>query len=238
MGRKLVDVYMASLWRQGHVVKTVKSLLLSSRIGTITICCSQKYTKEQLEYVKKELNDERVKIYTTDDAKGSNEKLKYISTGNNYYIALCDDDLIYPPDYLQKLIDGCEKYNAHVSLHGVILDKGTIASYYHNRQVFRGLGDVDKDYLIDIAASCMTLFKRNFHDDLDTWYDFCGTTSMDDIYVNYFAKKKGLQRVVLAHKGDYLTHKELLPEDEYVYDRHVNNDAVQTEFINKYFKTI
>lgn len=229
---------MASLWRQGHVIKTVRSLLLNPEIGTITISCSSKYSEEQLKYVNQELNDDRIKIYSTDDAKGSNEKLKYISTGKNYYIALCDDDLIYPPDYLKKLIDGCEKYNAHVTLHGVILNKGIISSYYHNRQVFRGLGNVDKDYVIDIAASCMTLFKRNFYDDLDTWYDFCGTTSMDDIYVNYFAKKKGIQRVVLAHNSDYLKHKEQLPEDDYVFNKHVNNDRVQTEFINNYFNKI
>ena len=28
------------------------------------------------------------------------------------HIMLADDDLIYPPDYINKLIGGCEKYNA------------------------------------------------------------------------------------------------------------------------------
>ena len=232
---KLVDIYIASLWRQGHVVKTVKSLLLNPEVGSVTISCSKKYTEEQWKFVNDALKDSRITILRTDDAKGSNEKLKQISNGSNYYVALCDDDLIYPPDYFNKLIQGCEKYNAHVSLHGVILFKGNIMSYYHNRQVFKCLGTVDIDYVVDITASCATLFKRDFHDNLNKWYDFCSTTSMDDIYVSYFAKKKGLQRIVLAHNEGYVKHKEQFLEDEYVFDKNVNNDRVQTEFINKYF---
>lgn len=236
--KKLVDIYMASLWRQGHVVKTVKSLLQNPEVGTITISCSKKYTEEQLNYVKSELNLPNIFIYVTDDKKGSNEKLKYIHQGTNKYIALCDDDLIYPSDYLNKLILGCEKYDAHVTLHGVILNKGIINSYYRNRFVFRRLGTVDNDYEVDIAASCMCLFKRESYNDLDKLYDFCSTTSMDDIYVSYFSKKNNIRRIVLAHDEGYVKHKEQLPEDDYVFDKYRFDDKEQTDFINKFFNTI
>ena len=60
---------------------------------------------------------------------------------------------------------------------------------------------------------------------------------MDDIYVNYFAKKRGIRRVVLAHNEGYLKHKEQLPEDDYVFNKYAltGNDKMQTDFINKYF---
>lgn len=233
-----VDIYMASLWRQGHVIKTVKSLLLNSEVGTVTISCN-KYTEEQWELVGKELNDPKITLHRTNNEKGSNEKLRFIGTGSNYYICLADDDLIYPPDYLNKLILGCEKYNAMVSLHGRIVPKGVINSYYGEPlAVFRSLGTVPYDVEVDIASNCGSLFKRNFYNDLDKWYDFCGTTSMDDIYVNYFAKKNKIRRIVLSHQEEYLKHKEQLPEDDYVFEKHRFNDVVQTEFINKYFNQI
>ena len=230
---------MASLWRQGHVVKTVNSLLLNPEVGTVTISCNN-YSDEQWEFVTTELNDHRITFHRTDNQKGSNEKLRFIATGNNYYICLADDDLIYPPDYLSKLIAGCEKYNAQVGLHGVILFKGKINSYYRDRNVFRALGSVEKDTEVDMVSNCGSLFKRNFYTDLDKWYDFCGTTSMDDIYVNYFAKKIGVRRMVLAHQEGYLKHKEQYAEDNYVFNKYAltGNDKVQTDFINEYFSKI
>lgn len=236
--KNLVDIYMASLWRQGHVVKTVKSLLLNSEVGSITIACNN-YTNEQWEFVCKELNNSKIRLHRTNNEKGSNEKLRFIGDGNNYYVCLADDDLIYPSDYLNKLIQGCEKYNAMVSLHGRTLPKGIINSYYGQPiAIFRSLGNVEKDVEVDIASNCGSLFKRNFYDNLNTWYDFCGTTSMDDIYVNYFAKKNGVRRIVLAHYEGYLIHKEQLPEDNYVFNKHRYDDSVQTEFINNYFNKI
>lgn len=235
---KLVDIYTASLWRQGHVVISIKSLMIQPEFGTATISCNN-YTDEQWNYVCKELNDSRIKLYRTNNEKGSNEKLRFIAEGANYYICLADDDLIYPPDYLKKLITGCEKYNAHVSLHGRILKKERIKTYYGEPLiVYRSLGDVDNDVFVDIASNCGSLFKRNFYDDLHTWYVFCGNISMDDIYVNYFAKRRGIQRVVLAHQEGYLKHKEQLPEDDYVFNKHKFDDKEQTDFINQYFNAL
>jgi len=236
--KKLVDIYIASLWRQGHVVKTVKSLLLNPEVGTVTICCNN-YTDQQWEFVSNELCDARIVLHRTNNEKGSNEKLRFIGKGSNFYICLVDDDLIYPPDYLNKLIQGCEKYNAMVSLHGRIVPKGFILSYYGQPlAMYRALGTVEQDVEVDVASNCGSLFKRNFYDDLDKWYDFCGTTSMDDIYVNYFAKKRGVRRIVLAHQEGYLQHKQQFAEDNYVFDKHRYSDAVQTEFINNYFNKI
>lgn len=235
---KLVDIYMASLWRQGHVVKTVKSLLENPEVGTITIACNN-YSEEQWYFVNSQLNDSRITLHRTNNEKGSNEKLRFIGTGNNYYVCLADDDLIYPSDYLDKLIQGCEKYDAMVSLHGRIIPKGIINSYYDQPLVvFRSLDTVLQDVEVDIIGTGVSIFKRNFFDNLNEWYGFCGTTSMDDIYVNYFAKKKGIRRIVLAHLKGYLKHKKQLPEDNYVFDKHRFDDAVQTEFINNYFNKI
>lgn len=236
--KNLVDIYMASLWRQGHIVKTVNSLLLNPELGSVTIACNN-YTDKQWEFVNEELNNPIITLHRTNNEKGSNEKLRFIAIGNNKYICLVDDDLIYPPEYLNKLITGCEKYNAMVSLHGRTIPKGIIKTYYGQPvAMYRALGTVVEDVEVDIASNCGSLFKREFYDDLEKWYDFCSTTSMDDIYVNYFAKKKGIKRVVLAHKEGYLKHKIQYPEDNYVFNKHRYSDVIQTEFINNYFNKI
>jgi len=233
----LVDVYIASLWRQGHCVKTIKSFLCQQELGTITVSCNN-YTDDQWTYVKNIILDPRVTFVRTQNEKGSNEKLRFIGDGTNHYLCLADDDIIYPRDYLHKLIDACDKHNAYVGLHGRVLPNRKIKSYYNDyKVVYRALRTVIKDREVDIVSNCGSLFKRSFFDDLDSWYGQCSTTSMDDLHTNRHAKDNGIKRMVIAHKRNYLKHKIQVPIDDYVYERYKNNDLVQTDFVNQYFIT-
>jgi len=233
--KKLVDIYMASLWRQGHIIKTVNSLLKNSEVGSITVSCNN-YTEDQWATVIQAFKNFGVMLYRTNNEKTSNEKLRFIGKGNNYYVCLADDDLIYPPDYLKRLIKGCEKYNAMVSMHGRIPLKGVLKSYYKDvKNVFSHIGEVKRDKEVVIASNCGSLFKRDFFDDLNKWYSTCGVIPMDDLYVNYFAKRNGIKRYVLAHEKGYLKHKPKDVGDRYVYDQYKDKDEVQTEFYNNHF---
>lgn len=239
MEDKKVDIYIATLWRQGHVLRSLKSLSEQEEFGTATIVFNN-WNDSQFQWAYNLLKDDsRIKMYRHKNEKESNEKLRYVGDGNNYYIMFADDDLIYPKDYLKKMIEGCEKYNAYVSLHGMILNKGIINSYYRDRQVFRGLGTVEKDTEVDIASNCGSLFKRNFFepDYLDEWYEHVGDIGMDDIYTNFFCRRMGIKRYVLAHNEGYLKHKIQKEEDQYIFNKYAltGHDEVQTYFINTYF---
>lgn len=231
-----VDIYCATLWRQGHVLRSLKSISQQPEFGTATITCNN-WTDSEWKWINQLLgDDERITLHRHNNEKCSNEKLRYIGTGTNKYIMLMDDDLIYAPDYLSFMINGCEKYNAYVSLHGVIMGSRPIRSYYRDRMVFRGLKTVLEDVQVDLASNCGCLFKREFFTDLSQWYDMVNDTSMDDIFTNYFAKKAGVRRMVLAHQEGYIVHKVQKPEDDYVFDKHALvpfGDIVQTTFINE-----
>lgn len=237
--KRLVDCYCASLPRHNHVITTVQSILDNPECGTVTVLLSETYKDEDIDLISIALYDERVTLMITDDTKHSNEKLRFISDGTNPYIALIDDDIVYPKDYLSKMIDGCEQYQAHVSLHGAILYPRPIRSYYADRFVYRGLKTVEQDYQVDICSSCMTLFKREWHPDLDKWYDESPTVSMDDITISLKAKTRAIPMFVLAHKEGYVTHKEQLPDESYVFDQYTTklgvSDKFQTDYINLLF---
>ena len=239
---KKVDIYMASLWRQGHCVQTFKSLVNQPEFGSAHLTCNN-YTDQQFEYVLNELEDYNIKIHRHDNEKCSNEKLRYVDCGENEYMGFYDDDLIYPPDYLAKLMAGVDKYQAMVGLHGVVLKKGLIQSYYRDRHVFRGLKMVDRDYEVNIASNCGNMFKREWFtkSELSEWYERVNNVSMDDLYVAYFMKEKGIKCVVLAHEEGYTKHKQQFPEDDYVFDKHAKvagGDVIQTTFINSFYKKL
>jgi GT2 family glycosyltransferase len=233
-----IDINMACIWRHAFEVETINSLRYQKEFGTANIILNS-YTDQQFEIIQNAFNgDDRIKLYRHNNEKASNSKLRYVGDGVNEYVGFFDNDLLFPPDYLAKLIAGIDKYNAYCSLHGVILDKGLIQSYYRNRRVYRGLAYVGADVEVDIASNCCSGFKRKWFNNLSEWFDMVGEVSMDDIYTNYFAKKKGIRRFVLKHPEEYLVHKEQLPDELYVFDQHKNNDTIQTVFVNSFFKKL
>jgi len=241
---KEVDVYIASLPRQLHVVETCKSILANPETRTITITAN-KYSDELFQQLTTELlnintiTQVPIFLHRGDNAKESNEKLKYIGRGEGKYISFVDDDLILDPTHFAYLIAGCEKYNAYVSLHGVILSPVPIGSYYRDRQVFRGLKEVGFDVQVDMSSNCGSLFKRQFfgNDYLSEIYDYAPEVSMDDIIMGTCCKLNNIRCWVLKHKEGYLKHKTQYAEDDYVFNKYAltGNDKVQTDYINKYW---
>lgn len=76
---------------------------------------------------------------------------------------LLDDDLIYPPDYVEKMVQAIEKYGCIITHHGRRL-RGEGLDYYRGHQAFRCLGRVTEDVLIDVAGTGVTAFDtRYFH---------------------------------------------------------------------------
>lgn len=243
---RVVDVYIASLPRQLHVVETVKSVLANPQTLTITIVANN-YSDELFEELKIQLlnintiTQVPIMLHRGNNAKESNEKLKYIAEGYGKYISFTDDDLLLAPNHYQKLIEGCEKYNAYVSLHGVCLHQLPIRSYYRDRDVYRGLGTVLFDMEVDLASNCGSLFKRSFFtkEELESLYPNAPVHGMDDILMATLCRQKGIKRYVLSHVQGFMKHKEIRKEDNYVFDKYAlvqGADKPMTDYINKYWK--
>lgn len=241
-----VNVHIASLWRGGHIVKTIESVLANPETLTITAVLNN-YSQGQYEYVLAEVNKLNaeyqvpIRMFRGNNAKESNEKLRYLNQSLGTYIALVDDDLILSPNHFQYLILGCERYNAHTSLHGVVLGHIPISSYYRDRMVLRGLGSVEFDAEVDMASNCGSLFKREWFsaDEYVDLYERCPVQGMDDIILALALKKKGIKRVVLKHQQGFLQHKEIKRSDNYVFDKYAlvqGADKVQTDYINQNWK--
>ena len=248
MENKVVDVFIASLPRQLHVVETVKSILANPETLTITITANN-YSDLEWRELQKRLNanvEYQVPIYLHrgDNKKEANEKLKFVNKGYGKYVSYVDDDLVLAPTHFQYLIQGCEKYNAYVSLHGAILNPLPLGSYYRDRSVYRGLKTVLFDTPVDIASNCGSLFKREFFDEkfYATVYNNAPTVGMDDLLMAVACQQRGIPRYVLAHKEGYMKHKIQYPEDDYCFNKYTKvlgvSDKVQTDYLNKNYKKL
>ena len=239
-----VDIHMASLWRGGHVVKTIESLLQQPETATVFVTLNS-YTNEQYKAVKYDLKvlaeqyGKKVVTRRANNEKGSNEKLSQLSKSKARYIAFADDDFIYPQDYLLHLIHGLRIHEGVVSLHGSQLTAFPIRKYYGgDRRMFSWNVMVPEDTQVDIIGTGVCLLKREWFTDeeLKALYVNAPATSMDDIIVSCLLSQKGIARYVIEHLGSSVTLKEHTASDNYVYDTYKDNDSEQVAYINANYR--
>ena len=245
-----VDVHMASLWRGGHVVKTVESLMKQPELLNVFVTLNS-YTPEQWDYATTALKElaakygKKITIRKGDNAKRSNEKLSQLYKSKSKYIAMCDDDIVYPQDYFMRMIQGCQANNAMVSWHGGNFVEWPIRRYYNHasRQCLSWQREFKEDTRCDILGNVFTFFRRDMFttEEYKKLYADAGTCSMDDIYLGCLASQKGVKRVVLWHYYDSTSpfcprHKTMMPDDHYVYDQYKDSDAEQVAYINAHYK--
>lgn len=154
------------------------------------------------------------------------------------YVLTCDDDLIYPPDYVEKMIKAVDRYNgeAIVSLHGRELKPGKISSYYapSNRlQAFHCLHEVAADHRIINGAIGTGVMCWNA-DKVKIYRDWFQVANMADIWLSLFARKNNIPMIVATHPANWLNVG--YDGEDTIWHKHFNNDKVQTDIWNSQFK--
>jgi len=182
------------------------------------------------EIPEKLLNDSKINCFITDNSIGDGFKFYKLNESDGYYFTI-DDDLIYPANYAQYLID---KYNLYgrkyiVSLHGRSFFQYPVESYYrsphHNN---RCLGTVPNDVFVHFGGTGVMMF----HTDLLKFdYNDIKYPNMADIWLAKFANEKGIKIVCLAHNQGYLGYQAEVGKNT-IFDEFAYNDMTQTELAN------
>ena len=239
-----VDVHMASLYRDGHLLKTLQTLCGQPEVATVYVTLNN-YTQPQYNETMAGIKDLQkqfgCKIVTrrAKNQKGSNEKLSQLAKSTAPYIAFADDDILYPADYFLRLIHGIRLHNAAVSFHGGVLKELPTDKYYNGgRKMYSWNISVPEDVKVDIMGTGVGLLRREWFTDaeLKALYNDAPEVSMDDLIVSCALSEKGISRWVLAHPSCFAHHKAQAPDDNYVYDQYKDNDAVQVAYINEHLK--
>lgn len=172
--------------------------------------------------------DDKILIIQGEDLKSSG-KLFNALNANEYYFCI-DDDLFYPPTYIKGMIAKLNEYDDDiiVSLHGKILKKGVVRSYFKDiEQGFHCLRDVKKDVFVDVIGNGVSAWNTN---KIRIDYKEFKYLYMDDICTSLQAHKQSKKRLVMAHDKGYL--KDLKPDGFTLFGKYKNDDSKQTEMIN------
>jgi hypothetical protein len=112
-----------------------------------------------------------------------------------YYFTL-DDDLIYPPDYVEKMVNHIDHFGCIVTSHGRNLN-GLDIDYYNGHKYYSCLGDVAYNSDIDVCGTGVTAFRTDYFNPINV--AFSANQRMSDLIFSYYAMKEGRKITMLPH---------------------------------------
>lgn len=140
----------------------------------------------------------------------------------------CDDDLIYPEDYVETIKDALTVYDNHiVTFHGRSFDTFPIQSYYKSKaRKYRCLDKVADDIPVQIGGTgCMALRPELIKPTLE---DF-PHKYMADIQLSIKARKQNIKIICLAHEAGWIKYQSV---ENTIFEQQKDNDKLQTALVN------
>jgi len=141
----------------------------------------------------------------------------------------CDDDLFYPPDYVENTLQRLKVYpECIVSYHGRKL-LGRQRGYYNGHETYHCLGKVRYDAIIDVPGTGVMAFNSKYfkHYGIANEPDL----KMADVVAGLYASRQNVEVVCLAHDGFWI--KDINTNDGGIYVEARNNDSRQTELCDQ-----
>ena len=148
---------------------------------------------------------DEIHVYNND-----NEQQDLTDNGKFYFLQLykepiyyfsCDDDILYPPNYVEDMINGIGRTGGIVTHHGRKL-LGKNRNYYRGHQGFRCLDDNDKEQVIDVAGTGVTAFRTDYFNPVELWKS--KDKRMSDLVFSLEAARNKKQITILPHKRGWL----------------------------------
>lgn len=142
----------------------------------------------------------------TDNCIGDGYKFYDLDVYEKGYIFTCDDDLIYPDNYVEHTIAQLKIYGDEVlvSYHGRKLFPKPVDSYYHSKNriiACRCLNDFKYDAELDVLGSgCAAWNVKHFK----MHHRMVLAANMADIWLSRQASKQGVQKIGLKHKEGWI----------------------------------
>jgi|688.fasta_scaffold38875_7 glycosyltransferase involved in cell wall biosynthesis len=222
MDKKIVNI--SSFGRIGSLEKTLESIY--NQCDEINLCLNDKITE-----LPDFLLQPKINLYITDNSKGDAFKFMFLETKNGYYLTI-DDDLIYPPNYVNFMVDKCKEYNNKkiITLHGRSFYNFPIKSYYNSKaQRFYYNEKVLDDVKVQFGGTgvmCLhtSLLKKSINDFL--------LPNMADVWIGKFAKENNIDIICVKHEKSFIKS---IPQLKTIYDDSKNNDLNQTKIVNKIY---
>jgi len=180
------------------------------------------------------LKKNKIGVYLSGEHSGNlGDAGKFFKSGQTrgYYLSI-DDDLVYPKDYVWRIVRRIEHYGrlAVVGVHGKIM-KPEVRSFYRDKAVFHHcLTGLKKDQIVHVLGTGTT----GFHTDTIrvSARDF-KRPNMADVWLAILGQQQNKPFIAIAREKNWLKHIQLKNPNDTIYKNNENTDSVITGIFNE-----
>ena len=219
MDKKIVNI--SSFGRIDSLEKTIQSIY--NQCDEVNVCLNDKITE-----LPNFLLQPKINLTITDNSKGDAFKFLNLENSDGYYLTI-DDDLIYPPNYVDYMISNCKKYNNKkiITLHGRKFNKFPITSYYNSKkEIYHFSSEQKQDVTVQYGGTGVMCFHTSL---LKTPIEYFQHPNMADVWIGNLAKIKNIEIICISRPKNFITQIE---QKETIYNHYSNNDKIQTNLVN------
>lgn len=182
--------------------------------------------RDQVDVIRIYANDYKPNIKGVEIVTGEDltDRGKFYFVGKDEIYFSCDDDIIYPENYVSNTLSKLSKYpNAILTYHGrKLLGKGR--NYYHGHKAYHCLRTVHHDVFIDVAGTGVSCFDGSKWSPNVLQYP---DQKMSDLLFSLEAKKAGKKIICLEHPQFWLS---VHTDEETIYSSENKNCDRQGEY--------
>lgn len=168
------------------------------------------------------LNNQKIKTYKSQDFKDLTDIGKFyplIQDNIDCYFFSIDDDIIYPANYVKKMVQKIEYYNQKslICVHGNILPNRKLNSYFAEKKCIQYHYKLEHDTKVDVPGTGTLAFRSNL---LNLELGDFPLNRMSDIWTYKKAYQYGIDVISISRPEKWLrAYMDILErEDAISYD--------------------
>jgi len=216
--------------RSQHLKNTVESLL-ANPFTRVNIYLHD-YSKGSYDHI---LNDSRVHVIdcTPEEDNGDSDKFHWCEEIDGYHFT-CDDDLIYPVNYVETMVD-CINRNqrrAVVSAQGYVFNTLPMTNYFSkDRSSYSCLRAVPQD----VPCHGLGTGAMAYHTGtIKVTKDIFVIPNMTDIWMTLHCQKQHVPMICCAHQEGWIQYADGLPLEDTIAGGAINDNQLHCQLINSY----
>ena len=193
-----VSVNIASLsTRKEQLINTVNSLLPQCDIINI---CLNNYEENPFK------GNPKVNVIFSDNSYGDVGKFIFVNSMKGYYFS-CDDDIIYPKDYVETMVKEIDKHQCIISYHGRVLNPEVEGYYAQGHREMRYFQPNTEAYFLDVCGTGVCGFSTAYFNPTTIYRS--SYKRMSDLVFSLEAIKQGKKIVTPEKKHNWIKGQEV-----------------------------
>lgn len=192
--------------------------------------------ENSLKQTLKSLEDQVDEIYTYDnsvykDLKDNGKFYGLTQIEEPCYYLTCDDDIIYPEDYVKSIIDGIENFGCIVTHHGKNIKDG---NYLRNSESYHFSVRNYTNKKLDVAGTGVTGFRTDYFNPINILEN--ENYFVSDLLFAIEAKKQKKDIILLTHTTNWIKQNMDIDFQKSISFIEVKNPYRQNKFKNELLK--